>query len=108
MKFKSIAKTVFLFALLTSAGFATGKNVNVEFDKGQNSARYSGVIKGYDYDTYNFRARKGQKVHVSISNEGADTYLFGRELAIPLTCPDIHLNWMAMASTRYRRPENTN
>ncbi|EBQ8712676.1 inhibitor of g-type lysozyme, partial [Salmonella enterica] len=26
MKFKSIAKTVFLFALLTSAGFATGKN----------------------------------------------------------------------------------
>ncbi|ECH1581276.1 inhibitor of g-type lysozyme, partial [Salmonella enterica subsp. enterica serovar Typhimurium] len=24
MKFKSIAKTVFLFALLTSAGFATG------------------------------------------------------------------------------------
>ncbi|EAA8938653.1 inhibitor of g-type lysozyme, partial [Salmonella enterica] len=27
MKFKSIAKTVFLFALLTSAGFATGKNV---------------------------------------------------------------------------------
>ncbi|MEO1738083.1 hypothetical protein RB531_4350 [Salmonella enterica subsp. enterica serovar Typhimurium] len=61
MKFKSIAKTVFLFALLTSAGFATGKNVNVEFDKGQNSARYSGVIKGYDYDTYNFQARKGRK-----------------------------------------------
>ncbi|EAX5651144.1 inhibitor of g-type lysozyme [Salmonella enterica] len=77
MKFKNIAKAVFLFALLTSAGFATGKNVNVEFDKGQNSARYSGVIKGYDYDTYNFQARKGQKVHVSISNEGADTYLFG-------------------------------
>ncbi|EIO9091650.1 inhibitor of g-type lysozyme, partial [Salmonella enterica] len=25
MKFKSIAKTVFLFALLTSAGFSTGK-----------------------------------------------------------------------------------
>lgn len=58
MKFKSIAKTVFLFALLTSADFATGKNVNVEFDKGQNSASYSGVIKGYDYDTYNFQGRK--------------------------------------------------
>ncbi|WP_341829504.1 PPC domain-containing protein, partial [Vibrio cholerae] len=36
-----------------------------------------GEIKGYDYDTYTFYAKKGQKVHVSISNEGADTYLFG-------------------------------
>ncbi|WP_437628753.1 PPC domain-containing protein [Escherichia coli] len=54
-----------------------GKNVNVEFRKGHSSAQYSGEIKGYDYDTYTFYAKKGQKVHVSISNEGADTYLFG-------------------------------
>uniref|UniRef100_UPI00189B4462 g-type lysoyme inhibitor PliG n=2 Tax=Gammaproteobacteria TaxID=1236 RepID=UPI00189B4462 len=40
-------------------------------------AQYSGEIKGYDYDTYTFYAKKGQKVHVSISNESADTYLFG-------------------------------
>ncbi|ECC1695216.1 inhibitor of g-type lysozyme [Salmonella enterica subsp. salamae] len=77
MKFRSIAKAAFLFVLLTSTSFAAGKNVNVEFKKGQSSARYSGVIKGYDYDTYHFQARKGQKVHVSISNESADTYLFG-------------------------------
>ncbi len=47
------------------------------FRKGHSSAQYSGEIKGYDYDTYTFYAKKGQKVHVSISNEGADTYLFG-------------------------------
>ncbi len=77
MKIKSISKAVLLFALLTSTSFAAGKNVNVEFRKGHSSAQYSGEIKGYDYDTYTFYAKKGQKVHVSISNEGADTYLFG-------------------------------
>ncbi|WP_423779549.1 PPC domain-containing protein [Escherichia coli] len=49
----------------------------IKFRKGHSSAQYSGEIKGYDYDTYTFYAKKGQKVHVSISNEGADTYLFG-------------------------------
>ena len=77
MKIKSISKAVLLLALLTSTSFAAGKNVNVEFRKGHSSAQYSGEIKGYDYDTYTFYAKKGQKVHVSISNEGADTYLFG-------------------------------
>lgn len=77
MKIKSIRKAVLLLALLTSTSFAAGKNVNVEFRKGHSSAQYSGEIKGYDYDTYTFYAKKGQKVHVSISNEGADTYLFG-------------------------------
>ena len=77
MKIKSISKAVLLLALLTSTSFAAGKNVNVEFSKGHSSAQYSGEIKGYDYDTYTFYAKKGQKVHVSISNEGADTYLFG-------------------------------
>ena len=57
MKIKSISKAVLLFALLTSTSFAAGKNVNVEFRKGHSSAQYSGEI--------------------SISNEGADTYLFG-------------------------------
>ncbi len=61
MKIKSISKAVLLLALLTSTSFAAGKNVNVEFRKGHSSAQYSGEIK----------------VHVSISNEGADTYLFG-------------------------------
>ena len=75
MKIKGISKAVLLLALLTSTSFAAGKNVNVEFRKGHSSAQYSGEIKGYDYDTYTFYAKKGQKVHVSISNEGADTYL---------------------------------
>ncbi|EAY3715052.1 inhibitor of g-type lysozyme [Salmonella enterica] len=77
MKSKRIGKAVFLLALLTSTCFAAGKNVNVEFNKGHYSAQYSGIIKGYDYDTYKFQAQKGQQLHVSISNEGADTYLFG-------------------------------
>lgn len=52
MKIKGITKAVFLFALLTSTGFAAGKDINVEFKKGHSSAQYSGEIKGYDYDTY--------------------------------------------------------
>lgn len=58
MKSKRIGKAIFLFALLTSTCFAAGKNVNVEFSKGHYSAQYSGIIKGYDYDTYKFQAKK--------------------------------------------------
>ncbi|HAE2269866.1 TPA_asm: inhibitor of g-type lysozyme [Salmonella enterica subsp. salamae serovar 60:g,m,t:z6] len=77
MKIKRIGKAAFLLALLTSTCFAAGKNVNVEFRKGHYRAQYSGIIQGYDYDTYIFQAKKGQQLQVSISNEGADTYLFG-------------------------------
>lgn len=77
MKIKGISKAVLLLALLTSTSFAAGKNVSVEFRKGHSSTQYSGEIKGYDYDTCISYAKKGQKMHVSISNEGADTYLFG-------------------------------
>ncbi len=47
-------------ALLTSTSFAAGKNVNVEFRKGHSSAQYSGEIKGYDYDTYTFYAKRSE------------------------------------------------
>ncbi|HCP1391832.1 TPA: PPC domain-containing protein [Escherichia coli] len=77
MKISKLSKAIFLFALATSTCFAAGKNVNVEFQKGHNSARYSGKIVGYDYDSYNFYARKNQKLHVSVSNEYADIVLFG-------------------------------
>ncbi|EEZ4381447.1 inhibitor of g-type lysozyme [Escherichia coli] len=77
MKINGIGKAIFLFALLTSTASAAGKDVNVEFRKDHSSAQYSGEIKGYDYDTYNFYAKKDQKVHVSISSEGADIVLFG-------------------------------
>ncbi len=99
MKIKSISKAVLLLALLTSTSFAAGKNVNVEFRKGHSSAQYSGEIKGYDYDTYTFYAKKGQKVHVSISNEGADTYLFGPESMILLIYPDIPQNSIVTDNT---------
>ncbi len=58
MKIKRIVKAVFLLALFTSTCFAAGKNVNVEFRKGHYSAQYSGIIQGYDYDTYIFQAKK--------------------------------------------------
>ncbi|ECF4921251.1 PPC domain-containing protein [Salmonella enterica subsp. indica] len=77
MKIKHIGKAVFLLAFLTSTCLAAGKNVNVEFRKGHSSAQYSGIIQGYDYDTYIFQAKKGQQLRVSISNESTDTYLFG-------------------------------
>ena len=99
MKIKSIRKAVLLLALLTSTSFAAGKNVNVEFRKGHSSAQYSGEIKGYDYDTYTFYAKKGQKVHVSISNEGADTYLFGPGIDIQLIYPDIPQNSIVTDNT---------
>lgn len=99
MKIKGISKAVLLLALLTSTSFAAGKNVNVEFRKGHSSAQYSGEIKGYDYDTYTFYAKKGQKVHVSISNEGADTYLSGQESMILLIYPDIPQNSIVTDNT---------
>ncbi len=80
MKIKSIRKAVLLLALLTSTSFAAGKNVNVEFRKGHSSAQYSGEIKGYDYDTYTFYAKKGQKVHVSISKEGANKQVISSQV----------------------------
>lgn len=49
----------------------------MEFTKGHDRAQYSGVIKGYDYDTYTFHALKGQKLRVSIPNEIATPVLFG-------------------------------
>lgn len=99
MKIKGISKAVLLLALLTSTSFAAGKNVNVEFRKGHSSAQYSGEIKGYDYDTYTFYAKKGQKVHVSISNEGADTYLFGRGIDDSVDLSDIPQNSIVTDNT---------
>ncbi|EBB2471355.1 inhibitor of g-type lysozyme [Salmonella enterica] len=77
MKMKMFCKAIAYFVLLTSTAFAAGKNINVEFTKGHDSAQYTGVIRGYDYDTYKFYAQKGQKIHASISNDGTYTYLFG-------------------------------
>ena len=99
MKIKGISKAVLLLALLTSTSFAAGKNVNVEFRKGHSSAQYSGEIKGYDYDTYTFYAKKGQKVHVSISNEGAVLTSSGQESMILLIYPDIPQNSIVTDNT---------
>ena len=106
MKINGVSKAIFLFALLTSTASAAGKDVNVEFRKGHSSAQYSGEIKGYDYDTYNFYAKKGQKVHVSISNEGADIVLFRPESTIRLISPDTLPNLMTTVSTSFPLPVN--
>ena len=88
MKIKSISKAVLLLALLTSTSFAAGKNVNVEFRKGHSSAQYSGEIKGYDYDTYTFYAKKALILTSS-----------GQESMIQLIYPDIPQNSIVTDNT---------
>lgn len=77
MKLHNICKSVCLFLLLSPAGFAAGRHINVEFDRGQSSVHYSGEVRGNDYDVYTFSARKGQKVQAVISAGRVYGYLFG-------------------------------
>lgn len=77
MKFKDVGKKLFPFVLLAAVGPVDAKIVNVEFTKENGSLTYSGLIKGYNYDAYKFKAKKGQKIHINISNEDVDTILFG-------------------------------
>lgn len=99
MKIKGISKAVLLLALLTSTSFAAGKNVNVEFRKGHSSAQYSGEIKGYDYDTYTFYAKKGQKVHVRSLMKALILTSSGQESMILLIYPDIPQNSIVTDNT---------
>lgn len=99
MKIKGISKAVLLLALLTSTSFAAGKNVNVEFRKGHSSAQYSGEIKGYDYDTYTFYAKKGQKVHERSLMKALILTSSGQESMILLIYPDIPQNSIVTDNT---------
>lgn len=99
MKIKSISKAVLLLALLTSTSFAAGKNVNVEFSKGHSSAQYSGEIKGYDYDTYTFYAKKVRKCMWVSLMKALILTSSGQESMIQLIYPDIHQNSIVTDNT---------
>ncbi|KLT73189.1 hypothetical protein PL75_04625 [Neisseria arctica] len=44
------------------------KTVNVQFKPGSSSATYKGKIKGYDFDSYRFYAKKGQTLNINWNN----------------------------------------
>lgn len=80
MNLRTFAHIILLLLIATTTS-AVGKTVNVRFAKGAISAQYSGSFKGYDYDSYIFYAKKGQKIRVMSNNETADTLLFGPGIA---------------------------
>ncbi|MBE2895369.1 inhibitor of g-type lysozyme [Pasteurellaceae bacterium HPA106] len=53
-------------------------SVNVHFKKGAYAATYKGVIKGSQYNSYFFKAQKGQKLTVTVNTkENAEAVLYG-------------------------------
>ncbi len=91
MKIKSISKAVLLLALLTSTALLRVRMSMLSSAKAIAALilrRNKGIRLRYIY----LLCQKRQKVHVSISNEGADTYLFGPGSMIQLIYPDIHQN----------------
>ncbi len=91
MKIKGISKAVLLLALLTSRALLRVRMSMLSSEKAIAASvlrRNKGIRLRYIY----LLCQKGQKVHVSISNEGADTYLFGQESMILLIYPDIPQN----------------
>lgn len=85
---KSAIAFAFLTALsLTAAPVALAKNngnklVNVQFKKGSYSASYKGQVKGYNYNEYQFRAKAGQKLKVSLTGAGnLDALLVNNKLS---------------------------
>ena len=70
-------KVIILLACVTTTALAAGTRTDILFTKGHDSELYTGYIKGYDYDSYFFQAKKGQLVHISMANETPDLVLFG-------------------------------
>ncbi|WP_252362528.1 inhibitor of g-type lysozyme [Escherichia coli] len=50
------------------------KTVDVKFPSEKDKVAYSDVIKGFDYNTYKFRAKKGQRLQILLRTH---PYLFG-------------------------------
>ena len=65
----------------SNASSNAAKTVSVKFAKGASSANYSGKIKGNKYDSYNFYAKKGQKLNVTLSGGNVEPYLFNKKLS---------------------------
>ncbi|MBE2893748.1 hypothetical protein [Spirabiliibacterium falconis] len=68
-----------VLALAPAVNAATSHtSVNVHFQKGAYAATYQGVIKGYQYNSYMFTAKKGQKLTVNVNTKGnANAVLYG-------------------------------
>lgn len=77
MKLTATVSIALLLSTLSATACAAGRQIDVLFPKGHDSARYSGTIKGYDYDTYSFRAAKDQHLRLTLPKETVDAVLFG-------------------------------
>ncbi|ACY84824.1 PPC domain-containing protein [Edwardsiella piscicida] len=77
MKWSAIASITLLLSALSATAVAAGRQIDVVFPKGHDSARYSGTIKGYDYDAYFFRANKDQRLRLTLPKETVAAVLFG-------------------------------
>lgn len=65
-------------ALSLAANHTAQANQVVKFQKNADSATYRGVIKGYQVQTYTFRASKGQVLNAKVTGSNlADVVLYG-------------------------------
>lgn len=79
-----LTATVILATTLSTTALASGNNdignqVNVAFERGKYSANYYGRLDIDKYDSYNFIAKKGQKIKIKVAG-GVEPYLFNRNL----------------------------
>ncbi|MBW8934270.1 hypothetical protein KZA98_26575, partial [Escherichia coli] len=62
------------------------KTVDVKFPSEKDKVAYSDVIKGFDYKTYKFRAKKGQHLQILLSNEWSEHIHIGFAPIFPDIC----------------------
>ncbi|SMB87453.1 Membrane-bound lysozyme-inhibitor of c-type lysozyme [Pasteurella testudinis DSM 23072] len=78
--FTAFAATALFFSLPSFAADGATVSKTVQFNKGESSATYQGKIKGNDYDSYFFTAKKGQILNAVLdSNAHAEMVLFGQD-----------------------------
>ncbi|WP_267963654.1 c-type lysozyme inhibitor [Testudinibacter sp. TR-2022] len=89
MQLSTVIKKVFLAVFTATALLSTVPALaandkptvakTVQFKKGESSATYKGRVKGYNYDSYYFTAKKGQVLNAVLdSNAHAEMVLFDR------------------------------
>lgn len=76
----ALAVTIASPAVLANDSNDIRKTVEVKFAKGSYSAHYYGRIDGNKYDSYNFYAKKGQKLKVELAGGNVEAYLLGDQL----------------------------
>jgi hypothetical protein len=70
MKLRSVlAVSVILFLAGFSQYVVAQKQVKIKFAKGKSEGVYAGVIKGYNYIDYTFKANAGQNLTVLITTK---------------------------------------